>query len=83
MSVRGFALSLFLNAAQYDLPAAYLSAYQASVNGTAFLQLTRAELASALALSETEADAAMSWRFNMTSGCTCVSTEPWIWHGDY
>ena len=84
MDVDTFSLSLFLNAALYAVPGgAYLPAHQESVNGTAFLTLPRANLTSALALSEAVADDAMKWRYTKTSGCACVATEPWIAHRDF
>lgn len=82
--VESFALSLFLNAAWHDVPAAsYSAAYDASVNGSSFLLLSHAELIDDLSLSEEEADTALSWRFNLTSACTCVTTEAWPSTTDY
>jgi hypothetical protein len=67
------ALSIFLNASVFAMPAtSHLSVYEQRINGTAFLQLGRTELAG-LGLSDGEVDSAVTWRVEMASGCACVT----------
>jgi len=65
------AAALFLNASTFGMPAtSYQSVHE--LNGTAFLQLGRAELAG-LGLTDDEVDVAVQWRVDLASGCACVT----------